>query len=159
MNLENNTKIPGGLARPTPGTRLPAPLVEPSTYCWRSFNSRMDRPCNHHQGVGWNASHPGRIGPELEKRPKIQGANLEVVIAPDGEVLAGADAMPRVAGRICLHRNMLLGLADSSESKRLIQFGLTKDAILAALNRCADPARHLPKPEGTSSRWKNTAWI
>jgi ATP-dependent Clp protease ATP-binding subunit ClpB len=41
--------------------------------------------------------------------------------------------------------HMLLGLADSSESKRLVQFGLTKDAILTALKQVRGSQRVTPR--------------
>jgi ATP-dependent Clp protease ATP-binding subunit ClpB len=46
--------------------------------------------------------------------------------------------------------HMLLGLAESSESKRLVQFGLTKEAILAALKQVRGAQRVTTQnPEGT----------
>ncbi|MGD0751569.1 MAG: Clp protease N-terminal domain-containing protein, partial [Anaerolineales bacterium] len=74
---------------------------------------------------------------ELEKRPKIQGTNLEVSLSPQmGEVLAGAERYAKgMQDEYVSTEHMLLGLADSNESKRLVQFGLTKDAILAALKQ------------------------
>ena len=95
---------------------------------------------------------------ELEKRPKIQGANLEIGLSPQtGEVLAAAERYAKgMQDDYVSTEHLLLGLADSSESKRLFQFGLTKDAILAALNRCVvpsvSPRRILKRP---SNHWKN----
>jgi ATP-dependent Clp protease ATP-binding subunit ClpB len=46
--------------------------------------------------------------------------------------------------------HILLGLADSREGRRLTQFGLTKDAILAALKQVRGPQRiNTQNPEGT----------
>ena len=46
--------------------------------------------------------------------------------------------------------HLLLGLADSSEGKRLVQFGLTKDAILSALKQVRGSQRVTSQnPEGT----------
>ena len=71
---------------------------------------------------------------ELDKKPKIQGSNLEVGLSPQAaEVLAAAERYAKgMQDDYVSTEHLLLGLADSSESKRLFQFGLTKDAILAA---------------------------
>ena len=92
------------------------------------------------------------LSKELEKRPKIQGANLEVSLSPQtGEVLAGAERYAKgMQDEYVSTEHMLLGLADSSESKRLAQFGLTKDAILAALKQVRGSQRVTSQnPEGT----------
>ena len=89
---------------------------------------------------------------ELAKRPKIQGANLEVSLsAQTGEVLASAERFAKgMQDEYVSTEHMLLGLADSSESKRLVQFGLTKDAILAALKQVRGSQRvNSQNPEGT----------
>jgi ATP-dependent Clp protease ATP-binding subunit ClpB len=89
---------------------------------------------------------------ELEKRPKIQGANLEVNLSPQtAEVLAAAERYAKgMQDEYVSTEHMLLGLADSSESKRLVQFGLTKDAILAALKQVRGSQRVTSQnPEGT----------
>ncbi len=74
---------------------------------------------------------------ELDKRPKIQGANQEVGISHQtAEVLAAAERYTKgMQDDYVSTEHMLLGLADSSESKRLVQYGLTKEAILAALKQ------------------------
>lgn len=102
------------------------------------------------------------LSKELENRPKIRGANLEVSLsAQTGEVLAAAERYAKgMQDEYVSTEHMLLGLADSNESKRLVQFGLTKDAILAALNRCAVPSVSAPKiPKAPSNRWKNMGLI
>ena len=89
---------------------------------------------------------------ELDKRPKIQGANLEVGLSPQtAEVLAAAERYAKgMQDDYVSTEHMLLGLADSSESKRLFQFGLTKDAILAALKQVRGSQRVTSQnPEGT----------
>jgi len=89
---------------------------------------------------------------ELEKRPKIQGANLEVSLsAQTGEVLASAERYAKgMQDEYVSTEHILLGLADSSESKRLVQFGLTKDAILGALKQVRGSQRvSSQNPEGT----------
>jgi len=74
---------------------------------------------------------------ELDNRPKIQGANLEVGLSPQtAEVLAAAERYAKgMQDEYVSTEHLLLGLSDSSESKHLAQFGLTKDAILAALKQ------------------------
>ncbi|MGD0878574.1 MAG: ATP-dependent chaperone ClpB [Anaerolineales bacterium] len=89
---------------------------------------------------------------ELEKRPKIQGTNLDVGLSPQtGEVLAGAERYAKgMQDEYVSTEHILLGLADSNESKRLVQFGLTKDAILAALKQVRGSQRVTSQnPEGT----------
>jgi len=72
---------------------------------------------------------------ELERRPKIGGANLEVGLA---QAAAGVlDSAERYAKGMqddyVSAEHILLALADSAEGKRLAGYGLTKDAVLAAL--------------------------
>jgi ATP-dependent Clp protease ATP-binding subunit ClpB len=72
---------------------------------------------------------------ELDKRPKIQGANLEVGLAqPSAEILKAAERYAKgMQDDYVSTEHILLGLTDSKESKRLASYGLTKDAILSAL--------------------------
>jgi ATP-dependent Clp protease ATP-binding subunit ClpB len=89
---------------------------------------------------------------ELDQRPKIQGANQEVGLSRQtAEVLAAAERYAKgMQDDYVSTEHMLLGLADSSESKRLVQFGLTKDAILAALKQVRGSQRVTSQnPEGT----------
>jgi ATP-dependent Clp protease ATP-binding subunit ClpB len=89
---------------------------------------------------------------ELDKRPKIRGANLEVGLSPQtAEVLAAAERYAKgMQDDYVSTEHLLLGLADSGESKRLVQFGLTKDAILAALKQVRGSQRVTSQnPEGT----------
>jgi ATP-dependent Clp protease ATP-binding subunit ClpB len=74
---------------------------------------------------------------ELDKRPRVQGANLEVGISRQtAEVLAAAERYAKgMQDDYVSTEHMLLGLAESIENKRLAQFGLTKEAILAALKQ------------------------
>src|SRR5664279_880153 len=74
---------------------------------------------------------------ELDKRPKIQGANMEVGISRQtADVLAAAERYAKgMQDDYVSTEHMLLGLAESSENKRLAQYGLTKEAILAALKQ------------------------
>ena len=89
---------------------------------------------------------------ELDKRPKIQGANMEVGLSRQtAEVLAAAERYAKgMQDDYVSTEHMLLGLAESSENKRLIQFGLTKEAILAALKQVRGAQRVTSEnPEGT----------
>ncbi len=89
---------------------------------------------------------------ELEKRPRIQGANLDVSLSTQtGEALAGAERYAKgMQDEYVSTEHILLGLADSNESKRLVQFGLTKEAILAALKQVRGSQRvSSQNPEGT----------
>jgi ATP-dependent Clp protease ATP-binding subunit ClpB len=89
---------------------------------------------------------------ELDKWPKVQGANLEVSLSSQtGDVLAGAERYAKgMQDDYVSTEHLLLGLADSSESKRLVQFGLTKDAILSALKQVRGSQRVTSQnPEGT----------
>ncbi|MGZ6347875.1 MAG: ATP-dependent chaperone ClpB, partial [Anaerolineales bacterium] len=89
---------------------------------------------------------------ELGKRPKIQGTNVEVSLSPQtAEVLSAAERYAKgMQDDYVSTEHILLGLADSSEGKRLGQFGLTKDAILAALKQVRGFQRVTSQnPEGT----------
>jgi ATP-dependent Clp protease ATP-binding subunit ClpB len=89
---------------------------------------------------------------ELEKRPKIQGASMEVGLSGQtAEVLAAAERYAKgMQDDYVSTEHMLLGLTDSAESKRLVQFGLTKEAILAALKQVRGAQRVATQnPEGT----------
>ena len=89
---------------------------------------------------------------ELDKRPKIQGTNMEVSLSPQtAEVLSAAERYAKgMQDDYVSTEHILLGLADSSEGKRLSQFGLTKDAILAALKQVRGFQRVTSQnPEGT----------
>jgi len=89
---------------------------------------------------------------ELEKRPKVQGTNLDVSLSSQtGEVLSAAEHYAKgMQDDYVSTEHILLALADSGESKRLIQFGLTKDAILSALKQVRGSQRVTSQnPEGT----------
>ena len=73
---------------------------------------------------------------ELQDRPKVYGANLgEPGLSRDASVaLDGAERYAKGMGDEYIStEHLLLGLTDSTEGKRLAQFGLTKDAILKGL--------------------------
>jgi ATP-dependent Clp protease ATP-binding subunit ClpB len=75
------------------------------------------------------------VANELEKRPKVYGGNAEVGLSrPASDVLSAAERYAKgMQDEYVSTEHILLGLTESSEGKRLGQFGLTKDAILKAL--------------------------
>jgi ATP-dependent Clp protease ATP-binding subunit ClpB len=75
------------------------------------------------------------IASDLEKRPKVYGGSAEVGLSrPAADVLAAAERYAKgMQDDYVSTEHILLGLTESSEGKRLSQFGLTKDAILKAL--------------------------
>jgi ATP-dependent Clp protease ATP-binding subunit ClpB len=72
---------------------------------------------------------------ELDKRPKISGANMDAGLSRTAaDVLQAAERYAKgMQDDYVSTEHILLGLTDSPEGKRLVQHGLTKDAILAAL--------------------------
>jgi ATP-dependent Clp protease ATP-binding subunit ClpB len=89
---------------------------------------------------------------ELEKLPKVRGENLEVGMSHQtAQVLAAAERYAKgMQDDYVSTEHMLLGLAESSENKRLVQFGLSKEAILAALKQVRGAQRATTQnPEDT----------
>jgi ATP-dependent Clp protease ATP-binding subunit ClpB len=89
---------------------------------------------------------------ELDRRPKIQGSNLEVGLAQaTSEVLSAAERYAKgMQDDYVSVEHLLLGLTDSIEARRLAQHGLTKDAILNALKSIRGSQRVTSEnPEGT----------
>jgi len=89
---------------------------------------------------------------DLEKRPKIQGATMEVGLAQTtADVLMAAERYAKgMQDDYVSVEHILLGLTDSSEGKRLSSYGLTKDAILNALRSVRGSQRvTTPEPEST----------
>jgi len=89
---------------------------------------------------------------DLDRRPKVYGSNVDVGLAQ-----ATADVL-NAAGRYAKGmqddyvstEHILLGLCDSPEGKRLASYGLTKEAILAALKQVRGAQRvNNPEPEAT----------
>ena len=72
---------------------------------------------------------------DLEKRAKVYGGSGEIGLArPTSDVLATAERYSKgMQDDYVSTEHILLGLTESSEGKRLSQYGLTKDAILGAL--------------------------
>ncbi len=72
---------------------------------------------------------------ELEKRPKVYGTATQVGLSrPASEVLDGAARVAKgMQDEYVSTEHILLALTDSTEAKRLSQYGLTKEAILKAL--------------------------
>ena len=73
---------------------------------------------------------------ELDSRPRVYGATGEVGLSrPTADVLTAAERYARgMQDDYVSTEHILLGLTDSSEGKRLAQYGLNKDAILKALH-------------------------
>ncbi len=72
---------------------------------------------------------------ELEKRPKVYGAGGEVGLGhPSVAALEAAERYAKgMQDDYVSTEHILLALTESSEAKRLTQYGLTKDAVLKAL--------------------------
>jgi ATP-dependent Clp protease ATP-binding subunit ClpB len=72
---------------------------------------------------------------ELDNRPKISGANMDVGLSrPAADALQAAERYAKgMQDDYVSTEHILLGLTDSPEGVRLSQYGLTKDAILSAL--------------------------
>jgi ATP-dependent Clp protease ATP-binding subunit ClpB len=75
------------------------------------------------------------LNTDLQNRSKVYGGNTQVGLAyPTAEILKAAERYARgMKDEFVSTEHILLGLTESSESRRLGQFGLTKDAILKAL--------------------------
>jgi ATP-dependent Clp protease ATP-binding subunit ClpB len=89
---------------------------------------------------------------ELDKRPKIYGSNVRVDLSrPAADVLNASERLAKgMQDEYISTEHILLALAESPESKRLAQFGLTKDAILKALASVRGSQRVTSaNPEGT----------
>ncbi|MGA2502986.1 MAG: ATP-dependent chaperone ClpB [Anaerolineales bacterium] len=89
---------------------------------------------------------------DLDQRPKIQGANMDVGLAPaTSEVLSAAERYAKgMQDDFVSVEHLLLGLIDSSEGRRLAEHGLTKDAILNALKSIRGSQRvSTENPEST----------
>ncbi len=72
---------------------------------------------------------------ELARRPKIQGAGMDVGLAQtSADALTAAERYAKgMQDDYVSTEHILLALTDTLEGKRLASFGLTKDAILTAL--------------------------
>ena len=89
---------------------------------------------------------------ELAKRPQIHGANMDVGLAQAAaDVLTAAERYAKgMSDEYVSTEHILLGLTDSIEGKRLASYGLTKDAILKALQSVRGSQRvTTPDPEST----------
>jgi ATP-dependent Clp protease ATP-binding subunit ClpB len=75
------------------------------------------------------------VANELEKHPKVYGGAGEIGLAPPtASVFTAAERYAKgMQDEYISTEHILLGLMESIESKRLAQYGLTKDAILNAL--------------------------
>jgi len=75
------------------------------------------------------------LNKELDKRPKISGANIEVGLSrASANLFRDAERYAKgMQDEYVSTEHLLLALTDSPQEKRLTSFGITKDAILAAL--------------------------
>ena len=89
---------------------------------------------------------------ELARRPKIQGAGVEVGLAQTtADALTAAERYAKgMQDDYVSTEHILLALTDTLEGKRLASYGLTKDAILTALKTVRGSQRVTsPDPEST----------
>ena len=89
---------------------------------------------------------------ELARRPKIQGAGVEVGLAQTtADALTAAERYAKgMQDDYVSTEHILLALTDTLEGKRLASYGLTKDAILNALKSVRGSQRVTnPDPEST----------
>ncbi len=72
---------------------------------------------------------------DLQNRPKVYGTSTQVGLSrAAADVLAAAERFAKgMQDEYVSAEHILLGLTESSEKKRLEQFGLTRDAVLKAL--------------------------
>jgi len=92
------------------------------------------------------------ITKELENRPKVYGASGEIGLSrASSEVVQAAERYAKgMKDDYVSTEHLLLGLTESSEGKRLEQYGLSKDAILKALASIRGSQRvSTQDPEGT----------
>ena len=77
---------------------------------------------------------------ELSRRPRIQGAGMEVGLAQTtADTLTAAERYAKgMQDDYVSTEHILLALTDTLEGRRLASFGLTKDAILTGLIAWAD---------------------
>jgi ATP-dependent Clp protease ATP-binding subunit ClpB len=92
------------------------------------------------------------VARDLEARPKMYGASADVGLARSTvDVMEAAERFARgMQDDYTSTEHILLGLTESSESKRLQQYGITRDAILKALTTVRGTQRVTsPTPETT----------
>jgi len=87
------------------------------------------------QVAGSEAALKEELNETLDKQPKVYGGNTQVGLSrPAGEVLKAAERFAKgMKDEYVSTEHILLGLTESSENKRLENYGLTRDAILKAL--------------------------
>jgi ATP-dependent Clp protease ATP-binding subunit ClpB len=87
------------------------------------------------QVAGSEAALKEELKETLDKQSKVYGGNTQVGLSrPAGEVLKAAERFAKgMKDEYVSTEHILLGLTESIESKRLENYGLTRDAILKAL--------------------------
>ncbi len=89
---------------------------------------------------------------DLDRRPKVHGANVQVGLArPSADALEAAERYARgMRDDYVSTEHLLLALTESIEGKRLATYGLTKDAVLKALQEVRGSQRVTSQnPEST----------
>ncbi len=89
---------------------------------------------------------------ELERRPRVQGATVEIGLSQAAvDVLTAAERYAKgMQDDYVSTEHILLALTDSIEGRRLASYGITKDAILKALKSVRGSQRvTTPEPEAT----------
>ncbi len=89
---------------------------------------------------------------DLDRRPKVHGANVQVGLArPSADALEAAERYARgMRDDYVSTEHLLLALTESMEGKRLATYGLTKDAVLKALQEVRGSQRVTSQnPEST----------
>ncbi|HET9912923.1 MAG TPA: Clp protease N-terminal domain-containing protein, partial [Anaerolineales bacterium] len=89
---------------------------------------------------------------ELARRPKIQGAGVEIGLAQTtADALTAAERYAKgMQDDYVSTEHILLALTDTLEGRRLASYGLTKDAVLSALKAVRGSQRVTsPDPEST----------
>ncbi len=89
---------------------------------------------------------------DLDRRPKVHGANVQVGLArPSADALEAAERYARgMRDDYVSTEHLLLALTESMEGKRLATYGLTKDAVLKAMQEVRGSQRVTSQnPEST----------
>ncbi len=101
---------------------------------------------------GSTAALSQELSDELGKRPKVQGGNMQVGLSrPASDALTAAERFAKgMRDDYVSTEHILLGLTESNQAGRLAQYGLTKDAILKALQEVRGSQRvSTQNPEDT----------
>ena len=122
----------------------------------------VTRPLLEKMGVNV-ADLRSRLTQELERKPKVQGANLNQGIGNElrSTIDAAEKEMARMKDEFLSAEHNLLVLADSkgAAAKLLKGAGVTRDKLMQALQQVRGSQRVTDQnPEGNIRRWRNTGW-